>query len=522
MLRASEVVLRRSSQILLNAARCQATASIPAPEEVRANQPIYTKLFINNEWRNSMSGKTFTTYDPSTCNKIAEIQEADKADVDIAVKAAREAFKIGSPWRRMDAAERGVLLNRLADLLERDRVLLASLETLDNGKPYTISYITDLGLSIKCLRYYAGWADKNQGKTIPIAGDFFCYTRHEPVGVVGQIIPWNFPMLMLAWKLGPALCTGNTIVLKPAEQTPLTALHVASLIAEAGFPPGVVNILPGFGPTAGHAISSHNDIDKVAFTGSTEIGRRIMSAAAESNLKKITLELGGKSPNIIFADCDIKEAVKQAHHGLFFNQGQTCCAGSRTFVEAKIYDEFVERSKELAKKKVVGDPFDLNTEQGPQIDETQMNTVLKYIDIGKREGAQLVAGGKRANGKGYFVEPTVFAKVEDQMSIAQEEIFGPVMSILKFDTMENLIDVANNTIYGLAAAVVTKDIDKALHVANRIRAGTVWVNCYNVFDAAAPFGGCKLSGIGRELGEYGLQAYTEVKTVTMKFPGKNS
>ncbi|VDM38120.1 unnamed protein product [Toxocara canis] len=500
MLRLSERALRRSAQILINGARCQATAAaMPPPEHVRGRQPQHTKIFINNEWRNSVSGKTFGTFDPSTGEKIADIQEADKADVDIAVKAAQEAFKLGSSWRRMDAYERGVLLNRLADLMERDRILLASLEALDNGKPYAVAYAADLGLSIKCLRYYAGWADKNQGRTIPIAGDYFCYTRHEPVGVVGQIIPWNFPLLMLAWKLGPALCTGNTVVMKPAEQTPLTALHVASLVAEAGFPPGVVNILPGFGPTAGNAISSHNSIDKVAFTGSTEIGRRIMSAAAE-----------------------IEEAVEQACHGIFFNHGQTCCAGSRTFVEAKIYDEFVERSKALAERRIVGDPFDLKTDQGPQVDETQMKTILKYIDVGKREGAQLVTGGKRVSDKGYFVQPTVFANVKDQMTIAQEEIFGPVMSILKFDGMENLIETANNTIYGLAAAVVTNDISKALHIANNIRAGTVWVNCYNVFDAAAPFGGYKLSGIGRELGEYGLQAYTEVKTVTVKIPQKNS
>ncbi|VDN53311.1 unnamed protein product [Dracunculus medinensis] len=422
----------------------------------------------------------------------------------------------------MDAACRGHLLYKLADLIERDRILLASLETLDNGKPYTMAYTADLSLSIKCLRHYAGWADKIHGKTLPIAGDYFCYTRHEPFGVIGQIIPWNFPLLMLTWKLGPALSVGNTVVLKPAEQTPLTALHVASLIVEAGFPEGVVNIVPGLGPSAGHAIAAHPDIDKIAFTGSTDVGKLVMATAAGSNIKGVTLELGGKSPIIIFADADLDEAVKVAHSALFFNQGQCCCAGSRTFVEAKIYDEFVEKSKKFAEKSVLGNPFDPKTQQGPQIDETHVEKVLSYVDLGIKEGAQLVTGGKRFGDKGFFVHPTVFANVKEGMQIAQEEIFGPVMSIIRFNDMENLVEKANNTIYGLAAGVVTNDIDKAFHVANNIRAGTVWVNCYNVFDAAAPFGGYKSSGIGRELGEYGLEVYTEVKTVVIKIPQKNS
>uniref|UniRef100_A0A0K0DR31 aldehyde dehydrogenase (NAD(+)) n=1 Tax=Angiostrongylus cantonensis TaxID=6313 RepID=A0A0K0DR31_ANGCA len=405
-------------------------------------------------------------------------------------------------------------------------------------------------------RYYAGWADKNHGKTIPIAGDYFTYTRHEPVGVCGQIIPirkfltfrsqWNFPLLMQAWKFGPALAMGNTVVMKCAEQTPLSALYVANLVKEAGFPEGVVNIIPGFGPTAGHAISCHKDVVKVAFTGSTEIGRVVMQAAAESNIKKITLELGGKSPNIIFADADLDKAAKQAHHGLFFNQGQCCCAGSRVFVEGKIYDEFVERAKALAEDRVLGDPFDFKTEQGPQIDGTQLNIITRYVESGKTQGAQLVTGGKKWGDKGYYFEPTIFRNVQDEMTIAQEEIFGPVMSVLRFDSMDDLVNKANNTIfgpvmsvlrfdsmddlvnkanntvYGLAAAVMTSDIDKALYVANNIQAGTVWVNCYDVFDAAAPFGGYKQSGIGRELGEYALEAYTEVKTVTIKVPQKNS
>jgi aldehyde dehydrogenase (NAD+) len=349
-----------------------------------------------------------------------------------------------------------------------------------------------------------------------VGGDYFCYTRHEPVGVVGQVIPWNFPLLMQAWKLAPALATGNTVVMKPAEQTPLTALRVAELIQEAGFPDGVVNMLPGYGPTAGAAIARHMDVDKVAFTGSTEVGHLIMQAAAETNLKRVTLELGGKSPNIIFADADFDAAIEGAHFALFFNQGQCCCAGSRVFVEEKAYDEFVERSADRAKKRKVGDPFDKRTEQGPQVDDVQFHKVMSYIDSGVKDGARLVAGGARVGEHGYFIQPTVFADVQDTMRIAEEEIFGPVMSIIKFKDIDEVIERANRTMYGLAAGVWTRDIGKAYAIANGVRAGTVWVNCYDVFDAAAPFGGFKQSGIGRELGEYGLQQYTEVKTVTVK------
>jgi aldehyde dehydrogenase (NAD+) len=335
------------------------------------------------------------------------------------------------------------------------------------------------------------------------------------VGVVGQVIPWNFPLLMQAWKLAPALACGNTVVLKPAEQTPLTALRVGELIVEAGFPEGVVNILPGYGPTAGQAIARHMDVDKVAFTGSTEVGHLIMEAAAQTNLKRVTLELGGKSPNIVFADADMNQAVEGSHFALFFNQGQCCCAGSRLFVERKAYDEFVERSVDRAKRRTVGDPFDANTEQGPQVDDAQFDKVMSYIESGKKEGAKLLCGGGRVGDRGYFIAPTVFADVRDEMKVAQEEIFGPVMSIIPFESLDEVIERGNRTMYGLAAAVWTKDITKATAVANGLRAGTVWVNCYDVFDAAAPFGGFKQSGIGRELGEYGLQQYTEVKTVTM-------
>jgi len=488
-----------------------ATASVALEDRVHVSA---TKLLINNQWTDSKSGKTFPTINPATGEEICQVAEADAPDVDCAVQAARAAFN-GGPWRKMSASERGFLLNWLADLVERNADELAQLETLDNGKPYHVARSADLPLTIACYRYYAGWADKVQGKTIPIGGNYFCYTRHEPVGVVGQIIPWNFPLLMQAWKLGPALATGNTVVLKPAEQTPLTALRVGELILEAGFPPGVVNILPGYGPTAGGAIAYHPDVDKVAFTGSTEVGHLIMEASAKSNLKRVTLELGGKSPNIVFADADMDQAIEGSHFALFFNQGQCCCAGSRLFVEEKCYDEFVEKSVARAKKRTVGDPFDSNTEQGPQVDQTQFDKVMSYIESGKQEGAALLAGGGRVGDKGFFVAPTVFADVKDEMKIAQEEIFGPVMSIIKFRGLEEVVERANKTMYGLAAAVWTRDIGKAHAIANQVRAGTVWVNCYDVFDAAAPFGGFKQSGIGRELGEYGLQQYTEVKTVTV-------
>lgn len=492
--------------------------------EVNRNPDVkQTGLFVNNQFIPSVSGKTFETLNPCTGEAICEVAEGDKADVDIAVKAAREAFALGSPWRRMDAAERGNLMNKLANRMEEEAHYLAALETLDNGKPYHVALAADIPLSIACYRYYAGWADKNHGKTIPITGDFFTYTRHEPVGVCGQIIPWNFPLLMQAWKLGPALSLGNTVVMKTAEQTPLTALYVAQLAAEVGFPPGVLNIINGFGPTAGAAIAQHMDVDKVAFTGSTEIGQLVASMAAKSNLKRVTLELGGKSPNIVFADADMDLAVETSHFGLFFNQGQCCCAGTRIFVEESAYDEFVERSVERAKKRTVGDPFNPSSEQGPQVSEEQLHKVLGLIEQGKKEGAKLCTGGARQGDKGYFVQPTVFSDVQDHHVIAQEEIFGPVMQIMKFKNIDEVIRRSNdNTIYGLAASVFTTNLNNALHMSHSLRAGTVWVNCFDKFDAAAPFGGYKMSGNGRELGEYGLANYTEVKCVTMNVPEKNS
>lgn len=482
----------------------------------------YNQVFINNNFVDSVSGKTFPTVNPATGEKICDVAEGDKVDVDIAVKAAKEAFKFGSPWRTIDASERGRLLYKLADMMERDKAYLASLETLDNGKPFSDSFEIDATLAIKCYRYFAGWADKIHGKTIPVDGSYLCYTRHEPVGIVGQVIPWNFPLVMQAWKLGPALATGNVVVMKPAEQTPLTALYVASLIAEAGFPPGVVNLVPGYGPTAGMAIAEHMEVDKIAFTGSTEVGHLIQQASGRSNLKNTTLELGGKSPNIVFADSDLDHAVSNSHFALFFNQGQCCCAGSRCFVEEPIYDEFLARTVEIAKNRVVGNPFDLKTDQGPQVDGTQLAKILDLIESGNKEGANLLYGGAKHGDKGFFVQPTVFSDVQDDMRIAKEEIFGPVMQIMKFKDMDDLIERANNTIYGLAASVFSSNIDKINMVASAVRAGVVWVNCYDVLDAQAPFGGFKESGIGRELGEYGIQQYSEVKTVTIKLPQKNS
>ena len=486
--------------------------STPA-ETTIAHSP--TKLLINNRWVESESGETFATVNPSTGEEICQVAAADAADVDKAVQAARAAFERG-PWRKMPASQRGRLLNSLADLIEKNADELAQLESLDNGKPFSVAKRVDVAKTVACYRYFAGWADKIQGKTIPIDGDFFCYTRHEPVGVVGQIIPWNYPMLMQAWKLAPALATGNTVVLKPAEQTPLSALRIGELIVEAGFPEGVVNLLPGLGPKAGAAIARHMDVDKVAFTGSTGIGRLILQAAANSNLKRVTLELGGKSPNIIFADTDLDEAVEGAHLGLFSNQGQICCAGSRVFVEEEVYEGFLEKSVGRAGKRVVGDPFDPATDQGPQVDQAQFDRVMGYIESGRIEGATLACGGKRVGNRGFFVQPTVFADVQDDMTIAKEEIFGPVMSVIPFSSVDEVIARANRTNYGLAAGVWTRDIKKAHAVANAVRSGTVWVNCYNILDTRAPFGGFKQSGTGRELGEYGLQQYTEIKTVTIK------
>jgi aldehyde dehydrogenase (NAD+) len=485
-------------------------------ETVRKPKVRHTECFINGKWVAARSGKTFSTINPATEEVLAEVAEGDAADVDAAVKAAREAFENG-PWSRMDARERGRLMNRLADLMEEELDELAALESLDNGKPIRDARAADLPLAIDCLRYYAGYADKIHGQTIPVRGNYFTYTRKEPVGVAGQIIPWNFPILMVAWKWGPALAAGCTVVMKPAEQTPLTCLRLAALAQEAGIPDGVINVVPGFGPTAGGAIVKHPDVDKIAFTGEHLTAQIIMREAAQS-LKRLTFELGGKSPNVIFADADLESAVQGAHFGLYFNQGQCCCAGSRVFVEERIHDEFVERVSELNQQRKLGDPLDPQTEQGPQVDRAQFDKIMKYIELGKKEGAECLTGGERFGDRGYYVKPTLFDNVTDDMAIAKDEIFGPVMSVLKFGDLEEVAARANKTFYGLAAAVWTRDVGKAHYLAKKIKAGTVWVNCYDVFDAAAPFGGYKMSGQGRELGEEGLKGYLETKTVTVALP----
>lgn len=486
-----------------------ATAERPVVVPPRIRQ---TRMLIDGQWVESNSGVTFTTLNPATEEVIAQVPLGNRDDVDRAVKAARRAFESG-PWPKLDARERGRLLYRLADLIEENAEELAALETLDNGKPIRDSRAADLPLVIDTFRYFAGWADKIHGETVPIRGNYFCYTRREPVGVCGQIIPWNFPLLMLAWKWGPALAAGCTVVLKPAEQTPLSALRVGELALEAGFPPGVINIVTGDG-TTGDALVKHPDVDKIAFTGEYKTAQIIMANAAQT-LKRLTFELGGKSPNVVFADADIDAAVEGSYAGIYFNQGQCCCAGSRLFVEEKIHDEFVDRMLAKARDRRVGNPFDPETEQGPQVDRAQYDKILSYIDKGKKEGARCLTGGESIGEKGFFIQPTIFTNVKDSMAISTDEIFGPVLSVLKFKDFDEIVRRSNNTFYGLAAAVWTKDVGKAHTLAHQVRAGTVWINCYDVFDAAASFGGFKMSGQGREQGAKALDSYTELKTVTV-------
>ncbi|SCZ86144.1 aldehyde dehydrogenase family protein [Nitrosomonas mobilis] len=469
------------------------------------------RMFINGKFVKSQSGKTFETYNPATGEVLATVFEGGPEDVDIAVKAAREAFDNG-PWLKMSAAERGRVMYKLADLMEEHAEELALLETLDNGKPIRESRNMDVPLSVEHMRYYAGWPTKIVGQTIPVSGPYFNYSRHEPLGVVGQIVPWNLPLLMAMYKMGAAFAMGCTMVLKPSELTPLSTLYLAELTDKAGFPPGVFNVVPGFGGPVGAQLVEHPLVDKIGFTGSTQTGIVIMQNAAKT-LKNITLELGGKSPNIIMPDADLSKAIPGALNGVMANQGQNCTAGSRVFVHKKHYDKVVAEMIDYAKKIKQGPGINADTEIGPLISTAQQEKVLGYIEKGVSEGAELVAGGKRPQEEGYFVKPTVFANVRDEMVIAQEEIFGPVLAAIPFDNLDDVIKRANDTPYGLAAGLWTQDVKHAHYIAARLRAGTVWVNCYNVFDVATPFGGFKQSGIGRELGSYALDTYTAVKSV---------
>src|SRR5262245_44637032 len=474
------------------------------------------QLFIGGQWLDAASGETFTTPNPATGQDLATVANGGPEDIDRAVRAARAAFD--GPWSSMTPSERGRIVWRIGDLILEHLEEFAQLESLDNGKPVTVARVADVPLAADIFHYMAGWATKIEGNTIDISvpyapgAQFHAYTLREPIGVVGQIIPWNFPLLMAAWKLAPALATGNCVVLKPAEQTPLSSLLLARLIAEAGVPDGVVNVVTGFGETAGAPLAAHDGVDKVAFTGSTEVGKLIVQAAA-GNLKKVTLELGGKSPNVVFSDADPEAAVAGAANAIFFNHGQCCVAGSRLYVEESRFDEVVNGVSEIAKSIKIGDGFAADTQMGPLVSDEQLARVTGYLDSGRAEGAEVVTGGGRVGDSGYFVEPTVITNTRPDMKIVREEIFGPVVVAEPFESLDDIAKTANDTTYGLGAGIWTKDISKAHALAKKLRAGTVWINCYNIFDAALPFGGYKQSGWGREMGHEALEAYTEVKAV---------
>src|SRR5580698_1351313 len=491
-----------------------ATQAVQLTDSVTRYVAKTRQMLINGKWVDAASGKTFPTYNPATGEVLANVAEGDKEDINRAVAAARAAFDTGR-WSKITPSQRGKMIWKLADLIEQHAEEFAQLESLDNGKPLAIARVADIPGTIDLFRYMAGWATKIEGNTIPISAHgakFLAYTLREPVGVVGQIIPWNFPLMMASWKLGPALAAGCCVVLKPAEQTPLTALLLGELIQEAGFPDGVVNIVPGYGETAGAALAAHDDVDKVAFTGSTEVGKLILKAAA-GNPKKVSLELGGKSPNIVLEDADLDSAIPGAASAIFFNQGQTCCAGSRLFIQKDIFDKVVEGISEKASKIRVRQGFDPDCDMGPLVSEEQLNRVVGHMDSGKKEGARATVGGSREGTKGYFVKPTVLVDTTDKMKVVQEEIFGPVVTASPFNSIDEIAAKASDKVYGLAASILTKDIKKSHALAAKIKAGTVWINCYNVFDATMPFGGYKQSGWGREMGHEVLKNYTEVKSV---------
>ena len=484
-----------------------------ATEDISALREAPDRLYIGGEWVDAADGATLDTYNPATGELLTAVAEAKEADIDRAVRAARGAMAHDSEWRRMDAIDRGEVVARIARAIEARADALKELETLDNGKPVREAAI-DIAQAADAFRYYAGWASKLEGETIPVRGRVLNYTVREPVGVVGGIIPWNFPLLMAAWKVAPALACGNAVVLKPAEQTPLTALELAAMGDEVGLPPGVLNVVPGYGREAGAALVTHPDVDKIAFTGSTEVGKQIMREGAGS-LKKVSLELGGKSPNIVFEDADLDAAVRGAFNGIFYNSGQCCTAGSRLLVQESIHDEFMERLVDRVGRLEPGESLAPKRRYGPVISEEQLERVMGYVEAGRNEGATLLTGGGRAETAhgGYWLEPTIFDRVSPDATIAREEIFGPVLATLTFEDEDDAIALANNTIYGLAAALWTADVKRAHRVASRIQAGTVWVNTYHPLDAASPFGGYKQSGYGRELGRHALELYTQVKSV---------